>query len=405
MERVFKNQWIACLSCGLFSTSQALLFVLYPVLAEKLGLSISQVILCFSVGSFLFLWGAPYWSLRSDREGRNRVLFKTQIGVLISLLVLGFLLLPLSIHTQLNFVILLASRILYGALASGLVPVSQAHILDHASEKQKAKAATTHSLFLNTGRFLGPLLALSLAFITPLQLVGILALAFVGLVALQSRTLDTQEPQGVTDKKMRLHHIWPDSRDKQGIAALAFLTTIFLGILQSSLGAYLHFAFAFTAVEASQWMAKLLIVGAVSTVLVQLLIRSKLKDPWQGTLPFGAGMLLFGLLVLLLWPSIISLYIAVIFMSFGVATLTPAYMSAMSLLSGREQGKSAGVLSIAHTLGYAVGGGISAMGLWISERGPFLVAIAVALLIFATLPAIYTGRKSLSQVRDTQHAQ
>ncbi|MES2745827.1 MAG: MFS transporter [Bdellovibrionota bacterium] len=405
MERVLKNQWIACLSCGLFSTSQALLFVLYPVLAEKLGLSISEVILCFSVGSFLFLWGAPYWSLRSDREGRNRVLLKTQVGVLISLLALGFLLLPVSTNTQLNFIILLASRILYGTLASGLVPVSQAHILDHASEEQKAKAATTHSLFLNTGRFLGPLLALSLTFITPLQLVSALALAFIVLVAFQARSLSAYEPQVFTDRKIRLHHIWPESRDKQGIAVLAFLTTVFLGILQSSLGAYLHYAFAFTAVESSQWMAKLLIVGAVSTVLIQLLIRSKLKNPWQGTLPFGAGMLLFGLLVLLLWPTIISLYIAVVFMSFGVATLTPAYMSAMSLLSGREQGKSAGVLSIAHTLGYAVGGGVSAMGLWISERGPFLFAVVVALLIFATLPAIYTGRKSLSQTRDTQHAQ
>lgn len=391
MNQLKKAQGIAYASCGLFSASQALLFVMYPVLAESMGLSLARVVACFSIGSFLFLWGGPYWSMRSDHEGRTRILRITQLAVLTSLAALAFLLSPLSLTAGLSFGILLLSRLLYGAVGSGLVPVSQALVLDLSDPTERTRSAATHSLFLNMGRLLGPIVGLLLATIAPL----IIVLVFIALFALMmtvSRLPDTASGRSPGRKPFRVQEVWPETRELQALFVLAFLTTVFLGILQSSLGAFLQGRFQMSSTSASHLMARLLIAGACTTVLVQFLMRSKLKDPWQGSLPMGALGLLLGMILLLLSPSPLLLYGAVVFMSIGIALLTPSYTSAMSLYSGNEQGKSAGSLSVAHTLGYALGGGMSALGLSLSMQTPFIFALMVSLGIFATLRPVYRGR-------------
>jgi len=246
-------------------------------------------------------------------------------------------------------------------------------------------------MFLNMGRLLGPIVGLLLATISPLFIVIAFFMAF-GLMMLVSYSANSPGRPSNGRKTFRVQDVWPETRELQSLFVLAFLTTVFLGILQSSLGAFLQSRFQMSSESASHLMARLLIAGACTTVLVQFLIRSKLKDPWQGSLPIGALGLLLGSIVLLLSPSVLPLYGAVVLMSIGIALLTPSYTSAMSLCSGNEQGRSAGSLSAAHTLGYSAGGGLSAMGLSLSIYAPFMFALIIALGIFATLRPIYRGR-------------
>lgn len=391
MNSLRQNQWIAYLSCGLFSASQALLFVMYPVLAEKIGLSLSQIVGCFTLGSFLFLWGGPYWAMRSDSEGRSKILRFAQTGVLISQCALIVLLSPLKLGTALSFVILLLSRLVYGALGSGVVPVSQALAMEVTAEGQKTKAAATYSMFLNLGRMLGPIIGLVLISISPMFLVVLFSLLFLVLIVLTRKTL-RPHILGEARSLPRLRDIWPKTAEMQSVVGLGLLTTVFLGILQSSLGAYLQTAYQLSAAESSHFMAKLLITAALTTVAVQFTMRSKLKNPWQGSLPFGALALFFGLILFLSYPHTLVLYAAIIIMSLGIALLTPSYTSAMSYFAGSEQGKASGALSAAHTLGYSIGGGLSALGLLYSSKAPFFIALLVSLGIFATFPAIYRVR-------------
>lgn len=388
MQTLRQNQWIAYLSCGTFSASQALLFVMYTVLAERMGLSLALVVACFSFGSFLFLWGGPYWALRSDIEGRSSILRLSQAGVLVSLLILMVLLSDLELGPALSFGLLLFSRIIYGVLGSGVVPVSQALALDSTLAGQKLKAASTYSMFLNLGRMIGPVIGLVLISISPFFIAMLFSLLFLILILFNKHPFPSPKSEGKSQLP-KLREIWPKTAEMKSAVGLALLTTIFLGILQSSLGAYLQNQYSLSAAESSHFMAKLLITAALTTVVVQLVMRSKLKNPWQGSLPFGASALLLGLILFLSFSGMLFLYAALIIMALGIALLTPSYTSAMSYFAGIEQGKGSASLSAAHTLGYSIGGGLSALGLLHSSRLPFLFAGAVALALFATLPAIY----------------
>ncbi len=352
-----KSKIVAYLSSGTFSASQALLFVMYPVLAERIGLSLAQIVFCFSAGSFLFLWGGPYWSMRSDSDGRGKILQWGQAGVVITLFVLSLLMSQtLALGTTASFILLLLSRLLYGAIGSGLVPVAQALML-----------------------LLLPMFAFMIIMICTKKWISSKASA--------------------ARKPFRMTHIWPEKKAAQSIFILALLTTVFLGIFQSSLGAFIQDFLQVTAEQASQLMAKLLIAGACATVAVQFLLRSKLSNPWQGSLPLGALSLLLGLAFLLLAPGLTALYGAILFMSIGIALLTPSYTSAMSLHYTEEQGKAAGGLSAAHTLGYALGGVISSLGLTMNSHMPFYFAALVAFAILAILRPVYRGRIGLELAR------
>lgn len=392
MNDIRKEQWIGYASSGVFSACQALLFVMYPVLAQRMNLSLPQVITCFSIGSFLFLWGAPYWSTKSDREGRKSILLVTQAAVLTSLLMLGILLLPIPINKELGFVLLLLSRVIYGAVGSGLVPVSQAMILDRSAPDQRIRSAATHSMFLNLGRLTGPIVGLLIASLAPFTMVLMFSFLFI-LLIVQTRSISPSMSQTQTGQSFSVRNLWPKTRDRQAVLVLAFLTTAFLGILQSSLGAYLQGQFHLSPALASQLMARLLIAGACTTVFVQFSMRKKLKDPWQGSLPAGASGLLLGSIVLLMSSTDLMLYGAVLLMSIGIALITPSYTSVLSIRSTGDQGQSAGNLSAAHTLGYAAGGGLSAIGLSLSIQLPFLLAFIISLAIFATLRPVYQNRE------------
>ncbi len=405
MPHLRQAQWTAYGSCGLFSASQALLFVMYPILAEKLGLSLSQVVLCFSVGSFLFLWGGPFWALKSDRVGRARILRITQGGCLLSLLALILLLSPWRANPQVNFGILLSSRIFYGLVASGLIPVAQALALDFGASAEKTKAAATYSMFLNMGRFIGPVLGLTIVSASPLYLLAALSAAFLGLMAFSPR-LPHAVPEAEVEIKHRraLSHLWPEGRDKRAVVLFALFTTIFLGLLQSSLGAYLKSVYHLTAEGASHQMSRLLILAALTTVAVQFGMRTKLRNPWQGSLPSGVLALSGGCALMLAFERLEVLYVAVLFMSLGIALLTPSYTSLMSYLSGSRQGEGAGALSVAHTLGYAMGGGLSSLGLMVSARFPFWINLAACVALLVLIPRLYASRpQPLNTLEEESH--
>ena len=109
-----------------FASTQILLFTLLPILSEKFSVSLSVIIGCFSLGSFLFLWGAPYWSSASDKIGRDQVMSVGLAGLAVSFFLIVVLVhFSLPMGGTLTLVYLLLSRLLYGSLASAITPVAQ----------------------------------------------------------------------------------------------------------------------------------------------------------------------------------------------------------------------------------------------------------------------------------------
>lgn len=350
------------LNTATFSGIQMMIFTLIPFIAETGTLSLSSVMLSFSVGSFLFLWSSPFWASRSDRWGRLKVLALGMLGLMLSTALLTLILVhPFS--AEINEYILWGSRLLYGLTAAAIVPVSQALQIDQNPEQTPLKSMLSNSMSLNVGRALGPLCLLVgggsnmlvvLKIITFWSLV-VLTLNIWGATQDASTRLAKAESLSLREWKLTLRHIFD-------IFSLALLFTSFVGILNFSLAAILKKSFTLSSADSSVLMAKLLLVSALLAVLTQALGKMIFKNPRQGALIVGI-ISLFGASLILGhlgdWPE---LWLAIVLLSVGLSLLPPSYMALMATRGPDLQfGRRAGLAAAANTLGYTFGGSLAAL--------------------------------------------
>ena len=144
---------IAYLNTMTFSCVQILLYTTIPYIADTTLLQTATIIGSISVGSFIFAGMGPFWAAKSDTWGRKRVLSLGMLGMGFSFLLLSALFLfnqELSMTMKISMIY--GSRVIYGLLASAVVPVSQAWQLDLIDTKDKMKVLTRNSMCLNVGR-------------------------------------------------------------------------------------------------------------------------------------------------------------------------------------------------------------------------------------------------------------
>ena len=144
-----------------FSSVQMVLYTTIPYISDTTGVLTSNIIGAIGIGSLIFSMMGPFWATRSDKLGRARVLRIGILGMIISFGLLSSLFIfngPLSVSSKTWMVYL--SRILYGLLASAVIPVIQAWQLDITEGQHRVETLTKNSMFLNLGRILGPVLIL-----------------------------------------------------------------------------------------------------------------------------------------------------------------------------------------------------------------------------------------------------
>jgi MFS family permease len=347
-----------------FASTQILLFTLLPILSEKLSVSLSVIIGCFSLGSFLFLWGAPYWSSKSDKVGRDQIMNVGLIGLTVSfflLVVLFHFSLPLG--ETITFAVLIFSRILYGALASAIVPVAQLKNADLAKEGEHISGMFSHSLALNVGRSIGPLLLLLGKDHLDILLLSLSAWSFFLLIMnifTSTKQLATHKDiasslAGVSEWKLVAKKIWLP-------LLLTILFTSYTGILHSSLGHTLEKVFTLSAVEASTLMAKVLLLGSLAMVVTQIIGKLALKKKVRLTLVIGFLALVSGAMTLAFMNNTIQMAVAIVMISIGIALIYPSHLALVHANYPKESmGKNIGLLSSGNTIGYALGGAMASL--------------------------------------------
>lgn len=139
-----------------FAMYQSFCLTIYPLLANKLGLSLSELISIFGVGSFLFLFSAPGFTFLSESFGAKSILILTMMGMLVSIFALLWALEGGFSQSE-SEMMLWVSRIIYGLFAGGVVPVSQTFFADHSGGGLLGRFAL-HAQATTLGRVLGPVL-------------------------------------------------------------------------------------------------------------------------------------------------------------------------------------------------------------------------------------------------------
>lgn len=398
-----RTQRFIYLALVLFSAQQTSLFGLYSYLAVSLGISLPQLIGAMALGSFLFLFGQPYWAAKGLRWSRERCIFFAQLGQFLALLPLIFL--PL-LREQLSLTLVLGglvvSRIIYGLTASALVPSAQALFAESQSDGTSAsllRLMTTHSLALNVGRLLGPISVLIILPWSPAAVLWLYALLL--LAALIAGPKSGRKQTGPKPQLSRAH-VWPERAAGRWIFGLALAWASYSALIQSSLAAAIQEFWGKNPEDTARIVALLTIGAAALTVLLQAALRKRTKHGNQGSpqrlLLWGGASLFLSALLLqgaavpaLLWAGILA-------MAAAIALLVPSTIAAMNLYYGSlksgqahntsQSSQAAANLGVAQTLGFALGGALSALGLSFRVEAPFFIALAVAALVMGCVICI-----------------
>lgn len=368
-----------------FTASQMILLSLLPYLAEKSHLELAQVVLSFSVGSFLFLFSSPFWGRMSDKWSREIVIALGLAGLFVSNLCLSFL-----VEGEHSLVLLWLGRFVYGLSASAIVPVTQALLLDQSPDEAPFKPLLKNSIALNTGRAIGPAYLMG---VSMFNMDTALDTALWGLTALCGLLVAVN----IFKKKSPTPHrhpvkdssFWASFGKLQWIGvALGFLFATFIGILNTGLAQLLVERLSLASDSAGFLMAKILFASAVLAVMIQILIRRFIQTPWNGLMLSGSLALLLGAVSLLKIHHENQLPLLVLFLSWGLCVLPPCYMSLIT--EERSQvGFKTSLIAMLNTLGYATGGALLSLVLWLQIRIDLLVLTLSLLLLASVLLAHY----------------
>lgn len=366
-----------------FSACQGLFIPSYPLLALQLGLSISQLIACFSFGSFLFIFGSPYWTKKSQTMGIYPVLSIGVAGLGVSFALVASLYFYKPTAPLLVFALLLLSRTIYGFTASAIVPLCQSLMATTATAKLKPMAR--HSMVLNIGRLCG--------FVAVVGFRDNLNLLFmVYLFALVSLWLLTLG-QAKSRKKAMAHSVplntTLDFRNLKIPLLVAFLFTSFIELLNTSLAFKLKNAFTLSGEQAATMAAQLFVIASLIVFLAQMGLVTFVKDRQRSLLALGATLLASGSLLLVVLQNYGQMHIAIVLIALGIGLISPLNMAKIFDGSTADHhSMKAGWISVVNTLGFSVGGAFAAIALAISSQGPLylLFIVAVALVGLSFLP-------------------
>jgi MFS family permease len=371
-----------------FASTQILLFTLLPILAEKLSVSLSVIVGCFSLGSFLFLWGAPYWSSKSDKIGRDAVMNVGLAGLAVSFFILVVLFhFSLPMGETVSFVMLILSRVLYGSLASAIVPVAQLKNADLAKEGEHISGMFSHSLALNVGRSIGPLLLLLGKDHLGHLLLGIAAWSFSLLIMnfiLSSQKLISENKNDSTSPTLQWVNV---AKIILLPLAVTVLLTAYTGILHSSLGETLKKVFTLSGSEASTLMAQVLLMGSVAMVMAQVAGKILFKKNAYLAITVGFVLLLSGATYLAVISDKTVLYVAIVFISAGLALIYPAHLALVHVKFPKESmGRNIGILASGNTIGYALGGLLASLFLnYEVQKIALLIVCLLSLAMFLNI--------------------
>lgn len=377
---------LAYLNTLTFSCIQMVLYTTIPYISEETGVATSSIIGAISVGSLIFSFMGPFWAARSDHWGRKRVLSLGMFGMFLSFLFFTLLFIfNETLPLQLKVAMVFAARIVYGLLASAIVPVSQAWQLDLIPETNRLSVLTRNSMCLNLGRILGPIFILMKQ--VEFEKVIYASTAWVLTLTTLSLLVKNTKLSSLPEEKIRFKELvnrWKKSaQESLRPILLAMIFTAFIGILHSFLGHHLKSVLNISGEEASLMFAKIILVLSISAVIIQQLSLLIFKSRWEIRLILGASSLVIGTIVMMNSYNEASLWVSIIFISLATAFIPPVYLS---LTSRSEEntaktnvfGKKLGLASIAHSFGYALGAGLIALSMKIKLVSTPVVVIFVS---------------------------
>lgn len=404
-DRTFLVLFLVMLVIGAGNT--ALQSVL-PALGRSIGVPDSAIALAFSVSAAVWVFAAPYWAHRSDRQGRRRMVLIGLGGFVMSNILCGIVL-TLGIHAvlgpMLTMVAFIAARLIYGGFGAAAPPAAQAIVALGTSRADRTRALSLLGSAFGLGTILGP--ALAPFFLLPFVGLAGPCFVFAGLAmavyaaawrrlpadggdmaargAAQSYPGIGTAPTGASVTAatsvpgggiaLRDVRIWP-----------WMLVGLVMGHAQAMTGQAIGFLvidrLALPLIDAQSAIGIVLMTGAAAALLVQWGLIP-LLDWRPGTLSIvGSVLAALGCALTAFADTLYAIAMAFALASLGFGFVRPGFTAGASLAVGpADQGAVAGRVTAVNGASFVLGPsiGVAMYELW--RPFPYLVAAVMMLAL------------------------
>ena len=389
---------------------------LLPAIGRSLGVADSLIATIFSVSALLWVFAAPYWARRSDRQGRRKMLLIGSAGFTVSITLVGIVL-----YAGLNgwmspiatMLCLITARVIYGTFGAAAPPAAQALIALRTARADRVKALTMLGSAFGLGTIIGPAIAPYLV-IPGLGLAGpAFAFAILGAISWTAvaRLLGDEATEPQADQEARGANIsYPSIGGAPAGASVTAATSdrveeelkmrdpriwpwmlagLIMGHAQAMTGAAMGFlvidrlALPVQEIATQQAIGLVLIAGAAAALLVQWGVIPNLNQPPRRMMIAGLVFASLGLCGVAGASSLYTIATSYALASVGFGFTRPAFVAGSSLAVGRRlQGLVAGRVTSVNGASFVLGPtlGVGMYQLW--HPLPYLVsAIVLTLMI------------------------
>lgn len=371
-----------------------------PPLTRELGLPDWTAGAIFSLSAAIWVVTAPYWGAKSNVWGRRRVAAIGMLGFAVSMfffaLTAAAALLGWMTDWVLVFALLLIARSLFGVFGSATNPAAQAYVADRTSRDERMDEISTLTSGFTLGQMAGPAAAAALisagailsptvGLLAPVVMITIIALVIAWLVF--TKLPENREPRsdgGITRSGEK--GLW---RQKTIFPFLFFAVGLSLvtGVLSQTFPYAIMDRMNVAGAASAQYTGPAMTMGAMATLISQLVLIPRLKLPARSLMIYGAIMLAMASLFMV-WAQDFALFaFAQILFGLGQGFARPGFSVGVSLAATQEQqGDVAGLITAANGMGFVVSP-IFGLGMYqyISSEAPFIfcAGLVVVMALYA----------------------
>jgi MFS family permease len=373
-----------------------------PPLTRSLGLPDWTAGAIFSLSAAVWVVTAPYWGARSNVMGRRPV---TAIGMfgfaasmaLFALFSIGALMGWIK-GWMLIFALLLFARTLFGVFGAATTPASQAYVADRTTREERTEQIATLTAGFTLGQMAGPAIAAVLmtlggmmsatyGILAPVVVITIVAVA-IGVIVLVALPENRKPMADAAPAPSGAKGLW---RSPQMFSYLLYAVGISLviGVLSQTFPYAIMDRMHVTGAASAQYTGPAMTMGAMATLIAQLVIIPRMKLSIRSLMIYGALILGISSLFMVSAGNFAVFAFAQILYGFGQGMARPGFSAGVSLAATPEQqGDAAGYVTAANGMGFIVS---PIFGLWmydeVSPASPFIFCgvVTVALGVYALM--------------------
>ena len=352
--------------CALFVVGfgNSMLLAVLPPIARAISLPDRYVGAVFSVSALLWVLTSPYWGRLSDRVGRRPVIalglwaFAVSMG-LFTLVAGGGL---AQLYGPIAcFLGMAGARAVFGAVGSATSPAAQAYIADTSPPHLRLRQLSALTSAFALGSVIGPAFCAGLAarfgLVSPLAFTtGLAILAGLALHFLLPKAA-VPDRAGQDEHTQATRSSWSLARDPRVRSYLIFGVGISLavGVLVQTFAFYTMDKLDVSGPAGAARSAAGFSAGAVSLLIVQLVVLPRIRLDNRHLMVLGAGLAALSVLVQIAAHDLFGLMAAQAVQGVGFGLCRPGFSTGASLaVKPYEQGALAGLVVAANGAGFVI---------------------------------------------------